>query len=209
MFSYWSTQVRLALALLAIAASAPAQNDWKFSPTVDEPIRPLSLKHKFYLFSYRTVEPSAWGKSLFTAGIAQWGDSPPEWGQGMEGFGKRYGHRVLNRAVENAIGFGVAVALREDGRYYRRPRGTVVQRIGNALSQTVTTRTTEGNLTFPGWRLAGNFGAQFVSNAWRPESQRGAGDTMLRGTISISYDAAANVFKEFWPDIRRKLFRRP
>ena len=127
----------------------------------------------------------------------------------MEGYGKRYGHRMLQRSVQNAIGFGAAMALKEDGRYFRRPRGTVVQRIGNALEQTVTTRNNQGGLTFPGWRLAGSVGGQFVSNAWRPESDRGAGDTMIRVSISLGFDAASNVFKEFWPDIRRKVFRRP
>jgi hypothetical protein len=208
MFSYWSTPVRFALATAAMACGAAAQDHWKVSPTVEEPFRPLTTKERVYLFTYRSVEPTAFLKSAVTAGIAQWRDSPPEWGQGMEGYGKRYGHRMVNRGVENAIGLGVALALREDGRYFRRPSGTVWQRIGNALSQTVTTRTVDGNLTFPGWRLAGSFGGQFVSNTWRPESQRGAGDTMIRGSISLSYDAASNVFKEFWPDIRRKIFKK-
>jgi len=209
MFSHWSTPVRLAVTAAAIAAGAPAQNHWKVSPNVEAPYEPLGANEKAYLFGYRNVEATAWVKSAVTAGIAQWTDTPTEWGQGMEGYGKRYGHRVANRAVETAIGLGVALALREDARYFRRPTGTVKQRIVNAISQTVVTRTDGGAKTFPAWRLAGDYGGQFVTNLWRPDRETGAGDTMLRGTISLGYDAASNVFKEFWPDIRRKVFRRP
>ena len=70
------------------------------------------------------------------------------------------------------------------------------------------TRTDGGGKTFAAWRVAGNYGGQFVSNAWRPERQTGVGDTMIRGTVSMGFDAASNVFKEFWPDIRRRVFKK-
>lgn len=172
------------------------------------PYSPLGVKQKFYLFNYRTIQPSSFGKSAFTAGVAHLQDSPEEWGQGWDGFGRRYGHRLVNRGVENMIGFGVAAALRQDGRFFRRGEGGVGGRLWHAVAHTFVTRTDSGGRTFAVWRFAGNYGAQFVSNAWRPERQTDFGDTMLRGTISISYDAAANVFKEFWPDIRRRVFKR-
>jgi hypothetical protein len=172
------------------------------------PYSPLGVKEKFYLFNFRTIEPSSFGKSAFTAGIAHLQDSPEEWGQGWDGYGHRYGHRLLNRGVENMIGFGVAAALHQDGRFFRRGEGGIGGRLVSAWKQTFVTHTDSGGRTISAWRFAGNYGAQFVSNAWRPESQRGVGDTMLRGTISISYDLAANTFKEFWPDIKRRVFKK-
>lgn len=184
------------------------QNHWKVSPNIGDPYAPLSLKDKGWLFGDRVVEPTGWAKSAFTAGIAQWRDSPEEWEQGMKGYGRRYGHRILSRGVEAGIGFGVAALLRQDARYFRKPGGSVGSRIGNALSQIVVTRRDGGGKTFPAWRVSGNFGGQFVTNAWRPERQTGVGNTLLRGTISTGFDAASNVFKEFWPDIRRRIFKR-
>jgi hypothetical protein len=190
-------------------ALTPApEADWKNSPTVDAPYVPLSLKSKTYLFAWRNIQPSSFGKSAFTAAIAQWQDTPAEWGQGMEGYGKRYGHRIANRAVESGIGLGVSALLRQDPRYYRNPGAGAGKRLWNALSQVVITRTDSGGKTFSAWRFAGNYGGQFVSNAWRPERQRTFGNTMERGSISISFDVAANVFKEFWPDIRRRVFKK-
>lgn len=172
------------------------------------PYSPLGLKEKFYLFNYRTIEPTSFGKSAFTAGIAHLQNSPEEWGQGWDALGHRYGHRLLNRGVENMIGFGVAAALHQDGRFYRRGEGAIGGRLGHALKQCFITRTDSGGRSFSVWRFAGNYGSQFVSNTWRPERQRGVGTTMLRGTISIGFDAGSNTFKEFWPDIRRRIFKR-
>jgi hypothetical protein len=190
------------------ALTPAAVSDWKKSPVVEAPYVPLSLKHKAFLFGYRNIQPSSFGKSAFTAALAQWQDQPTEWGQGMKGYGRRYGHRIVNRAVESGIGFGVATALHQDPRYFRNPGAGARSRLWNALSQVVLTRTDGGGKTFSAWRFAGNYGGQFVSNTWRPERQRTVGNTMVRGTISLSFDVGANVFKEFWPDIRRRVFKR-
>src|SRR5262245_9296320 len=183
------------------------QSSWRHSPNDDEPYEPLSLKHKAYLFGWRSIAPSAWIKSGVAAGLAQWRDSPTEWDQGTKGYGIRYGHRMLNRGVESGIGFGVAALLHQDGRYFRKPSAGFGGRVLHSMSQTFVTHTDNGGRTFSAWRIGGNYGAQFVSNAWRPESQRNVGDTMLRGTLSLGYDAASNLFKEFWPDIRGKIFK--
>jgi hypothetical protein len=198
------------------ATSSPAAHalpkhrpdSWKYSPIESEPYVPLSLKNKAFLFGYRAIAPASWGKSALAAGLAHWQNSPEEWEQGTKGFSMRYGHRMANRGVESVIGFGVAAVLHQDGRYFRNPEAGAGRRILHAVSQTFVTRTDSGGRTFSAWRFAANYGAQFVSNAWRPESQRDAGETMLRGTVSIGYDAAANIFKEFWPDVKRKIFKR-
>ena len=60
----------------------------------------------------------------------------------------RYGHRMANRGVESAIGFGVAAALRQDPRYFRKPNAGIKARMGNAFSQAVVTHTDSGAKTF-------------------------------------------------------------
>jgi hypothetical protein len=186
----------------------PANNpSWRLSPFENQPYTPLSLKEKTYVFMWRNIQPSSFGKSAFTAAIAQWQDQPTEWGQGMEGYGKRYGHRILNRAVETTMGLGVAAALHQDPRYFRLGEGGFRRRTGHALSYVLLTRTDSGGKTFSVWRVSSNYGAQFVSNSWRPVNTTAAA-AMARGTISLGFDAASNVFKEFWPDLRRLVFRK-
>lgn len=178
-------------------------------PFNNEPYSPLSNRDKAKLYVNRVYAPSGLLRSAFSAGYNQWVDDPPEWGQGMLGYGRRYGHRVLNRGVESAIGVGVATTLGEDPRYFYSGEQGVFRRVKYAIWNTLTTRTDDGGRRLSTWRFAGNYGASLVSNSWRAPSQDSFSQAMQRGTLSIGFDVAGNVFKEFWPDIRRKVLKRP
>ena len=177
------------------------------TPTSDAGQNRLTTREKFSVFGRRIISPAGFAKSAFTASINQAQNSPEEWGQGMEGFAKRYSHKIANRTVENGIGFLVSVPLRQDPRYFHSTETGLWRRARHALIYTVLTPTDSGGRTFAAWRFAGSYGAQVVSNAWRPERYRTVSDTLLRGTVSVGFDAASNFFKEIWPDIKRKVFR--
>jgi hypothetical protein len=178
------------------------------APLAADPYVPLSVSAKAKIFGYRIIAPGSLAKSAFTAGINHWQDSPTEWGRGFSGYGRRYGHKLATRGVENTVGLAVASALGEDPRYFRLSEGTVGRRLSHALTLTILTRTDAGGQRPAIWRFTANYGAQFVSNTWRPDRDTQLSDTLLRGTVSIGYDAASNLLKEFWPDIRRRLFHR-
>jgi hypothetical protein len=76
------------------------------------------------------------------------------------------------------------------------------------MASTLVSRTDGGGTAPSIWRFTGYYGAQFISNTWRPERQRKTSDTLMRGTFSIGYAMATNVVKEFWPDIKRIVFRK-
>ncbi len=194
----------LILALLSAGFVANAQT----SPSQADPYAPLPPRSKAAIFGRRIVAPSGFAKSAVTAGINQWQDSPHEWGQGLGGYGKRYGHKIANRSVENAIGMAVAITTREDPRYFRSRDSAFGHRLRHALVSALLTRTDGGGSRVALWRLSGNYGAQFVSNAWRPDRYTDTRDTLRRGTVSIGYDGISNLLKEFWPDIRRRVFHR-
>jgi hypothetical protein len=126
----------------------------------------------------------------------------------MEGYARRYGHKLLNRVVENTIGFGVAAAFKQDPRYFYSGQQGAWRRLKYAVVNTFVTRTDSGGRTVSLWRFAGNYGGQFVANTWRPERIATTREAFERGTLSVGFDVGANIFKEFWPDIRKKL-RRP
>jgi hypothetical protein len=197
-------QTMRVLPFIALASAAFAQSK---GPVATDPYTPISAGEKLKTHMGRIVAPSGLVKSAFAAGINQWENSPPEWGQGMKGYGRRYGHKLLNRAVENTIGFGVAATFRQDPRYFYSGQQGAWRRVKYAIAHTFVTRTDSGGRTISLWRFVGNYGAQFVSNTWRPDRESTTFNAMERGTISIGFDAAANIFKEFWPDIRRKLGR--
>jgi hypothetical protein len=195
------------LLIFTVAALHPAVSNGQ-TPLATDPYSPLLVADKAKVFGHRIVAPTSLAKSAVTAGINQWQNSPAEWGQGLAGYGRRYGHKVGTRAIENGIGFVTAAAMHEDPRYFRSAEGSFWGRVQYALKNTVMTRKDSGQQTIAVWRISGNYGAQFVSNAWRPDRYTQVSDTLGRGTVSIGYDAASNLLKEFWPDIRKRIFRR-
>ena len=181
--------------LLLAATSAPAQES-------------LTVSGKAAVFGRRLADPASFANSALGAGLNQWQDDPVEWGQGMQGYSRRYALKLANRGAENGIGFAAAVALGEDPRYFPCHEAGVWRRTRHALVSTFLTRTDDGGRRPALWRFAGNYGAQFISNSWRPPSHHGVQNALVRGSLSIGFDAAANVFKEFWPDIKRKVLKK-
>jgi hypothetical protein len=169
---------------------------------------PLDTSEKAKVFGSRIISPHGFAASAFRAGWNHWENSPEEWEQGMEGYSRRLGHKMASKTAKNLIGFAAATVFREDPRYFPAEGSGFWKRSGHAIADVFTTRKDSGKRSISIWRFAGIYGSQFVSNTWRPAPDSQASDALVRGTISIGFDTAQTVFKEFWPDIRRTLFRR-
>ena len=96
--------------------------------------------------------------------------------------------------------------LHEDPRYFRRGTGTVKSRTWYALSRIFVTRTDAGGRRFNFSEVLGNATGVAVSNLYYSDT-RTVGDNLERLTTQLATDAASQVLKEFWPDIKRKLFK--
>ena len=96
--------------------------------------------------------------------------------------------------------------LHQDPRYFRRGTGTGWSRLRYAIGQTFWTHTDSGRMQFNYSEIVGNSVASAVSTAYYTD-KRTAGSAGSRLGMQIGVDTAANVLKEFWPDIERK-FRR-
>src|SRR5947209_1948870 len=62
--------------------------------TVNEPARhfqPISVKEKFKYSTQDSFDPFSWVIAGIYAGVAQWGNDFPGYGQGAQGYAKRYG----------------------------------------------------------------------------------------------------------------------
>jgi hypothetical protein len=58
----------------------------------------------------------------------------------------------------------------------------------------------------PGYsRFIGAFGSAYISRQWYPESYHTPEDYLSSGAVSIGFDIAGNVFREFWLDLKKKL----
>jgi hypothetical protein len=147
-------------------------------------------------------------QTAFISGLGQATNANPLFGQGIEGYARRFGTTYADFAVENMMTEGIfPTLLHQDPRYFRRREGTGRSRLGYAISRLVITRTDSGRNQFNFSEVVGGATSLAISNAYYPDG-RSVGNNMGRYALQLGFDAASNVLKEFWPDLKRKLPRR-
>jgi hypothetical protein len=177
-----------------------------FFPELAHERRPLSSKEKFELAVDETIAPSRFLGSAFTAGIGQARDSLHDYGQGWEGYGKRYGSSVASNASSHLLGTGLLPSLtHEDPRYFVKIFGSPKSRILYAMSRVLITRTDDGRSTFNWSNVMGGLMAESLAVSYLPDSERTAGKTFTRFGVRMGFSALDNVVKEYWPTIFKSL----
>ena len=158
------------------------------------------------------IESSVGMKSLGAGVIsAAWGvarDSPDEYGPNWRGFGRRYALRLSGVTIGNAIEAGLGGIWGEDPRYERAGKGLVWSRVARAAKWTILSRHPEGGMRPAYARGIGIVSNNFVTNAWRVESDRSVADAFSRSAVGVTSRCVSNLFDEFWPDVRRLVLRR-
>jgi hypothetical protein len=96
--------------------------------------------------------------------------------------------------------------LHQDPRYFRRGTGGGWSRLGYAIGQIFWTHTDSGHTQFNFSEIVGNSTAVAISTGYYPQG-RDVNSAVSQLGSQIGVDMAANVLKEFWPDLRRKFSR--
>jgi hypothetical protein len=162
---------------------------------------PLTPGQKAKRRVVRLVEPITLASSAFGAGFEQWRNRPPEWGQGSNGYARRFASAEGFTAAHNAVALGFDIAFHLDPRYRRMPHAGFGPRLWNAVSQTFIANKDSGGKMINVSEIAGNFGAGFIANSWQPAGYNSVGDGLTRGVLGIAYHTAKNVAREFLPDL--------
>jgi hypothetical protein len=150
------------------------------------------------------LSTGAFFRSAWPAAINQWSNEPPEWGQGMEGYGKRLASQFAARSLQGSIEHGVAAAIRTDPRYERCQCAGFLPRLGHAVASNFVTRTSSGGRTVNVPFMAGTYGSAMASLAWYPERYSWK-DGFREGSQRLLISGSFNVFREFWPEMKRVL----
>jgi hypothetical protein len=143
-----------------------------------------------------------------SAGIGTAHNRPPEYGPRWEGFGSRYGMRLTGVSTGNAIEGSLGALWGEDPRYFRSPDHRFGHRVTYVIKTTFTAPRRNGRFRPAYARFAGNVGNNFLSNLWRVPSENGPGDAARRCVYGVAGRMASDALAEFWPDIKRIVFRR-
>jgi hypothetical protein len=173
-----------------------------------QPVEPLDVLSKLNFHAQSIGSPTSLAETAAYAAILHGLDSPREWGQGADAYGKRLASALGGSAIHGVLAFGLDSALHQDPRYYRSRERGFLRRTAHAFRGTILTRTDGGGETLSTWRLGSDYGAAFLSNQWYPDRVNTVRLGALQGTLHFGFDFVSNLGTEFWPDVRRKILRR-
>jgi hypothetical protein len=168
---------------------------------------PLTAKQKFGVVARSSFDYAQYPWYGLLAGISQAENSEPGYGQGAEGYGKRYGAAWADGTIENFwTGAILPSVLRQDPRYFQMGKGGFWHRTAYAVSRIVVTRSDSGSNQFNFSEIFGSgISAGISTYSYHPHEDKTLGNTASVWGTQIAYDSLSFFVKEFWPDIRRKL----
>lgn len=160
---------------------------------------PLTSRQKFQLAFRSSVDPFTF---LFTgvfAGVEQATNTFAGYGQGMQGYGKRFGANYADTAVGNAIGGAILPSLfRQDPRYFYKGTGSIRARAEYAIATAVICKgdNMRWQVNYSG--ILGGLAAGGISNLYYPQSDHsGVALTFENMAVGLAGSALENVFQEF------------
>lgn len=159
---------------------------------------PLTSHQKFQLAWKSTLDPVTVGVTAATAGLEQAQNTFRDYGQGAQGYAKRFGAAYADTAIGTFLGGAVLPSLlKQDPRYFYRGTGSRRGRVLYALANAVICKGDNGRWQ-PNYSLAlGVFAAGGISNLYYPARDRGARLTFENAGISLAATAGVNVLQEF------------
>lgn len=171
----------------------------------------LNFKQQACVYRSQLLTGNAISGALVSSAIAEWGQhKPPEWPQGMNGFGRQIGTHYTQSIVKSTGTFLVGALLQEDPRplppvdpvcemrgHHHYPAVGFWPRLGQSLARVVWTHNRNCHDVPAFSRLTGSVSSGFVQLAWLPPSQTNVG-TALRGSATALGGYTFNsVFNEF------------
>lgn len=166
----------------------------------------LDAKGKFILFVHDALDPLSLLTVGFKAGFDQAENRDPTFGQGAQGYGKRFGAAFGDQtSVRFFADFVYPSLFSEDPRYYRLGRGSGKRRLLHAIEHTFVAHRDDGSHVFNYSEWMGATTGVVLGNAFHPGNERGVGPAAGRVGYAVMSDMGFDVVREFWPEIAHKL----
>jgi hypothetical protein len=159
---------------------------------------PLDPAQKLELALKTMVDPVSFALNGLAAGIEQ-ADNAYAWGQGAQGYEKRYAADFGTFLTGDILGNAAfPILFKQDPRYFYKGTGTVPARIGYAIANSVICRGDNHHWQPDYSSILGGLAASGISNAYYPAPNRtGIGLTLEGAAIGTGLGAVANVIQEF------------
>jgi hypothetical protein len=184
----------------------------KYHRTVhpDEIAAPLSAGDKLELAVMSRFTLTDMFSTAFSAGLSQWRDGRPHYGEDEGAFGERLGGLALKQTTQSIFSYGLyAAAFHDDPRYYIMGDGhKVTKRLIYSATRLVITKKDDGSSAINWPKFAGVVSAAALSNAYYPQRDRGPLNTTYSILSSFGTSVLNNEIHEFIGDAARIVHRR-
>jgi hypothetical protein len=158
---------------------------------------PLTTKLKFQMAYRVSIDPVSILGAGVLAAVNQAGNTP-DYQQGWAGYGQRFGAAYADGVTD--IMFGGAILpslLHQDPRYFYQGTGTVKSRMMHALANPFICKGDNGRNQVNISSMGGDLISSAISNAYYPESNRGASLVFGGFLISTGEREVSSLVQEF------------
>ena len=170
----------------------------------------LSAGQKFKLAANDSLSLSTIAAASLSSGWNQAVNWPAGYGQGMSGYGKRFGSAMAREASNQMFGtFLLASTLHQDPRFFVKPDLSFGGSVEYAAIRVFSTRSDHGETVLNWSGLVAPLAAEALASTYFPDGNRSAGDVFSRYGYDLLWKAASNLGKQYWPKINKKLHLAP
>jgi hypothetical protein len=160
---------------------------------------PLTTRQKYALAWRSNIDPFTFLLNGAFAGVEQADNTFAGYGQGMQGYAKRYGANYADTFISTEIGGAILPSIfKQDPRYFYKGTGTIRARAGYAIANAVICKGDNMHWQFNYSGILGGLAAGGISNLYYPSSDRsGWALTFENLGIGVGEAAVQNLFQEF------------
>lgn len=161
--------------------------------------QPLSSGQKFRLALRNSFDPVSFEFSAALAGVEQAQNDFSGYGQGMAGYGKRFGAAFGDGLISTMMGDAILPSLlHQDPRYFYKGTGSVRSRALYAMASVVICKGDNGHWQPNYSNVFGNLAGAGISNLYYPSSNRdGVRLTIQNSLLETASGAAGSLLQEF------------
>lgn len=176
-----------------------------FYVTYIQDAAPLTTKLKFQLAWKSSTDPVTIVGTGILGGMQQAGDQYAEFGQGAEGYAKRFGANYVDVFASTFLsGVVFPSLLKQDPRYYYQGTGSIRSRLLHAIENAVKCKGDNGHWQVNYSNIAGSFAGAALSSTFYPTNNVGT-FILSGGAIRLGESSLTGVIQEF---VLRKLTKK-
>jgi len=159
---------------------------------------PLNTKQKFKLATRETFDPMAFVGISIGAGLQQANNSYPGFGQGAEGYAKRWGALFATNRTSDYFSHAIYPTIfHQDPRYFYQGSGTKWSRAKHAIGMAFVARSDSGKHMPNYSAFLASLTSGALSNLYYPADSRGADLIFENAAIGMGGRALQNLVREF------------